>query len=370
MFNILVIEDEQHLRFTILQTLEFEGFGVLGAENGRLGIQLAQEHLPDLILCDILMPEVDGYGVLTEIRNDPRTAAIPFIFLTSKTTHQDLRKGMNSGADDYLTKPFEIPDLLSAIKTRLEKHQTLSEYTASQLENLRLHLSASLPHEFRTPLHGIMGEACLLRELSDDLVRDPAKILEIAQGIEQGVRRLERLVENSLLYSDLIMARYIPDKEEKYADKELIETKTVVTYLAKRKAEEAGRQMDLYLEAQEASLSIATLYFYKMIEEVLDNAFKFSAPGTPVRVVSRPEKNLLVISISDQGRGMSEEQRECIGAYMQFDRVKYEQQGIGLGLAIARLLAEIFGGQLDITSQQNQGTTVRITLERYRLEQK
>jgi signal transduction histidine kinase len=87
-------------------------------------------------------------------------------------------------------------------------------------------------------------------------------------------------------------------------------------------------------------------------------------------VVSRPEKNFLVISISDQGRGMSEEQLECIGAYMQFDRAKYEQQGMGLGLAIARLLAEIFGGQLDITSQQNQGTTVRITLERYRLEQK
>lgn len=364
MSNILVIEDEQHLRETIVQTLEFEGFKAFSAANGRFGVQLAQEHRPDLILCDILMPELDGYGVLAEIRSDPRTTMIPFIFLTSKATRQDLRQGMDRGADDYLTKPFEVEDLLSAIRARLDKHQTLSEYTTKQIEDLRLHLSSSLPHEFRTPLHEISGEAQLLKAFSADLAREPAKILEIGQILEQSVQRLERLVENYLLYADLTLTQYIPDKMGQYAEKELIESKTVVAYMAKRKAEEAARQNDLRLDIREAPLCISTQGFCKILDEVLDNAFKFSEPGAPVRVESKTEENHVIISVSDQGRGMSQEQLERIGAYMQFDRTMYEQQGMGLGLSIARLLTEFYGGKLNILSQKGQGTTVQIILER------
>ncbi|GAK58019.1 response regulator receiver sensor signal transduction histidine kinase [Candidatus Vecturithrix granuli] len=361
--NILVIEDEQHLRATIVQTLEFEGFKTFSAANGRLGVQLAQEHRPDLILCDILMPELDGYGVLAEIRNDPRTATIPFIFLTSKTTRQELRQGMNRGADDYLTKPFEVEDLLSAIRARLEKRQTLSEYTTKQIEDLRLHLSSSLPHEFRTPLHEISAEAQYLKAFSADLARKPEKIFEIGQVLEQGVHRLERLVENYLLYTDLTLTKYIPGRTERYAEKELIESKTVIAYMAKRRAEESARQKDLCLEVQEAPLCISTQGFCKILDEVLDNAFKFSESGAPVRVESRTEGNHVMISISDQGRGMSQEQLERIGAYIQFERVTYEQQGMGLGLCIARLLTELYGGKLNITSQQGQGTTVQLILD-------
>ena len=111
MKKILVIEDEAQSREMFLECLEAEGFDTLCAENGRVGVQRAQSHLPDLVICDIVMPEIDGYGVLTTLRQDPVTAMIPFIFLTAKATKTELRQGMDLGADDYLTKPSTVEEL-------------------------------------------------------------------------------------------------------------------------------------------------------------------------------------------------------------------------------------------------------------------
>jgi DNA-binding NarL/FixJ family response regulator len=123
MKKILVIEDESVLRMNLAKALRLEKFEPLTAANGRAGIELARRELPDLILCDILMPELDGWRVLEEIRADPATARIPFIFLTAKGDLPDLRAGMNLGADDYLIKPVHLDDLLTAIEARLERVQ-------------------------------------------------------------------------------------------------------------------------------------------------------------------------------------------------------------------------------------------------------
>jgi diguanylate cyclase (GGDEF)-like protein len=125
MKKILVIEDEELVRNNILEILDTVDFRVIGACNGGEGVQLAEDHLPDLILCDVMMPELDGYGVLAALRNNPVTATIPFIFLTAKGDKTDIRQGMNLGADDYLTKPFRRKELLGAIEARLIKHDTL-----------------------------------------------------------------------------------------------------------------------------------------------------------------------------------------------------------------------------------------------------
>lgn len=131
MKKILVIEDEVRTRRLFLQCLEAEGFSTIGAENGRVGIQQAQENLPDLVICDITMPEQDGYSVLTTLRQDPSTAGIPFIFLTARVFKADMRKGMDLGADDYLTKPCTVEELLGAITARLKKQAVLQQwYTA------------------------------------------------------------------------------------------------------------------------------------------------------------------------------------------------------------------------------------------------
>ncbi len=121
MIKILVIEDEVLLRANTVQILAFEDFHTIEAENGLLGVQLAQEQLPDLILCDVMMPELDGYGVLVALRQNPSTSAIPFIFTTAKASHADLRQGMELGANDFLSKPFSADELLAAISAQLKK---------------------------------------------------------------------------------------------------------------------------------------------------------------------------------------------------------------------------------------------------------
>ena len=115
MKKILVIEDEVPIRTFFLRGLKAKGFCPISAENGRVGVQRAKEQLPDLIICDIMMPELDGYGVLTILRQNPGTSTIPVIFVTAKTTEAERRYGMELGADDYLTKPYTAEDLLRAI---------------------------------------------------------------------------------------------------------------------------------------------------------------------------------------------------------------------------------------------------------------
>jgi DNA-binding response OmpR family regulator len=121
MKKILVIEDEQIIRENILKLLKAEGFHVTGAENGAQGLNAAVSNLPDVIICDVMMPELDGYGVLMALRSNPVTATVPFVFLTGKAERSEMRQGMELGADDYLTKPFTKAELVGAISSRLKK---------------------------------------------------------------------------------------------------------------------------------------------------------------------------------------------------------------------------------------------------------
>jgi DNA-binding NarL/FixJ family response regulator len=121
MKKILVIEDEPEMRRNLATILRLENFQPLTAENGRVGLESVRTNKPDLILCDVMMPELDGYGVIAALRADAETVSIPFIFLTAKGEKPDIRAGMNLGADDYLTKPVGKADLLAAIRSRLER---------------------------------------------------------------------------------------------------------------------------------------------------------------------------------------------------------------------------------------------------------
>jgi diguanylate cyclase (GGDEF)-like protein len=137
MIKILVIEDEELIRVSTMDLLAAEGFEVLVAENGRIGVQVAREQRPDLIICDVLMPELDGHGVIKTLRQDQETATIPFIFLTAMADKVDWRRGMELGADDYLTKPFTFDELLSAIDTRLKRQASIVSHFSAELEQAK-----------------------------------------------------------------------------------------------------------------------------------------------------------------------------------------------------------------------------------------
>ena len=146
MKTILLIEDDSVLRENTAELLELSNYKVLTASNGKIGVELAKMQMPDIIVCDIMMPVVDGYGALKMLSENKATSHIPFIFLSAKTEHQDVRKGMNLGADDYITKPFSEDDLISAIESRLAKTAILQELLALQ-EN---HVSIINENEIKT----------------------------------------------------------------------------------------------------------------------------------------------------------------------------------------------------------------------------
>jgi len=149
MKKILLIEDHPPMRENLVIMLEMEGFEVRCAEQGRRGLELARSVAPDLILCDVMMPELDGYGVLQALRADPATATIPFLFLTAKGEKLDQRTGMNLGADDYLVKPVAKEEVLAAIAARLQRQQHHEDRTLAQLSHLKFtpNFSSAVPLE-------------------------------------------------------------------------------------------------------------------------------------------------------------------------------------------------------------------------------
>ncbi len=136
MKKILLIEDDTALRNNTTELLEISGYEIVSAPNGRIGVEKARSYRPDIIICDIMMPEMDGYSVLKELSGDLQTKHIPFIFLSAKTERSEIRKGMDMGADDYLTKPFEEEELISAVESRLAKAQLLTEKAASGFRDM------------------------------------------------------------------------------------------------------------------------------------------------------------------------------------------------------------------------------------------
>ncbi len=136
MKKILLIEDNLDIRENTAEILELANYNVIIAENGKKGVELAKSNHPDLIICDIMMPELDGYGVLHVLSKNEKTASIPFIFLTAKTEKSDVRKGMNLGADDYLTKPFDDLELLDAVEIRLKKNELIRKNNTTTIDNI------------------------------------------------------------------------------------------------------------------------------------------------------------------------------------------------------------------------------------------
>ena len=136
MKTILLIEDNLDVRETTQEILELANYKVISAGDGKLGVELAKSRMPDLIVCDIMMPDLDGYGVLRILSRNPETSTIPFIFLTAKADKEDVRKGMNLGADDYVTKPFNEMDLIDAIETRLVKSESIKNSHGNNLNSL------------------------------------------------------------------------------------------------------------------------------------------------------------------------------------------------------------------------------------------
>jgi two-component system, sensor histidine kinase and response regulator len=359
MKKILVIDDEEWLREMVQMALREKGFDVVEAENGAAGIEVARRELPDLILCDVNMEKVNGYLTLSALRNEPTTAAIPFILMTGLADNAGMRQGMELGADDYLPKPFAIEALYAAVDARLKKAQAMRQEAEKKLADLRDSISMMLPHELRTPLNGIVAYGEILA--SDAAGLPPAEIAEMGRVIYDSGKRLERLVENFLIYAQIELLAADPQKVSALRQKITPSPRKLIEERARAQAQAAQRADDLILELADQPLPISEDYLAKVVEELVQNAFKFSEAGRRVHLSLSALPNGVALSVLDQGRGFSTEHITRVGAYMQFDRKMHEQQGLGLGLTIAKRLTELHGGTLTI--QSKRGSTTMVTVK-------
>ena len=362
--RILVIEDNDALRDELANVLEMNGFVVDQAANGRAALDRMKTQRPDLIICDLTMPELDGYSTLEAVRGDPTMETLPFLMLTGHEDREHLRHGMELGADDYVTKPFRLGELLRAVAAAFEKQARFERKAELGLDQLREHVALALPHELGTPLSAIMGYAEMLNDAGS--VASATDVAGLAQQIMGASRRLNRVSENALLYVQLELLGGGRGSVTGGREAVATEMSALVTAQARAKATFHGRDADLVVDVAEVVVAASGGYVAKIVDELVDNACKFSRPGSPIGVSVRREAGSGLLLVRDAGAGMSDEQIGAVGGFVQFERSVREQQGLGLGLSIATRIATriatVWGGSLSIVSALGTGTTVTVSL--------
>lgn len=368
MTTILFIEDEKMLRDEVAEWLMFEGYEVLTAADGVEGANLAMMHQPDLIICDIMMPNMDGYGVMLHVRANSLTQLTPFIFTTAKASHDDIRYGMTMGADDYITKPYFRDELLAAVSRQLEKkeaqHAARTEEVESwkiafehehQLRLLKAKMIAMFSQDFRTPLTTIMASISIVRDYADRL--DDAsrrKHLDRAEALTHELMQmlddlffLAQMDANTLnfklepVYVGHFIGQLVDELQAGYG-----ETHTLKYH---------NRFSDLIMTDPRLLRQITS--------NLISNAIKFSPPGSSVEITieNRGGRNY-ALSVQDKGIGIPpEDQQRLFSAFERGSNVK-DKPGAGLGLAIVQAAVDLLEGSVHLDSHPGIGTTMTVVL--------
>jgi signal transduction histidine kinase len=361
--TILVIcKDTPTIEF-IISTLKDKPYNVFYSINRYDAVQLAKNIYPDLILMDLDSHETSK-DPMRLFKVEPIISTTPFIFLASKKNDVDSFIGSDS-TDDYLLKPLKRELFLSKINTFFSNLSKLSRKFEERMEKLRGNITFALPHEFRTSLNGILGFSNMIiqnTESKNGLNKNQTDdIKDMAKSIMDSAKHLSRLAENFLLYSQIQTILESSEDLEKIRKFTINNPKEIISdIISSFEADYSPKKFIQYTE--NAHLPISFYYFYKIIYELLDNALKFSPNNEKVAITAVNLGNYYRIRITDKGRGLTKEQLDTIGAYRQFERDIYEQQGAGLGLIIAKQLTIIHKGKFDIESRVQEGTSILIGL--------
>jgi two-component system sensor histidine kinase/response regulator len=356
--KILVVEDSDDLRENIISLLEINDYDVIVAENGYDGLQLAIKEIPDLIISDRMMPIMEGTQMLQELRNNSITSNIPFIFLTAKSSKADIRDGMNYGADDYLPKPFEANDLLTAVKTRLTKKIKTDEILNKVYKNI----SQSIPHELRTPLVSIQGFTNIIIDEIETIDRDTIK--DMSMMIKNASIRLHRTIEKFILFTE---AELMLKDRKSYARISTGLTKidkTAIELFIDNKTKNSETKHAFELNVNECSVKIWDEHFKVVLNELIDNAVKFSFPDKQIEICSKENDDTYSLIIKNYGRGMTEEEINNASPFIQHNRSYYEQQGNGLGLAITQRIADFYNVKLEMHSVKDSYLEAVLTFKK------
>lgn len=359
-FKILVVEDEEPIRELLKMELETEGFIVDVAANGAEGLEKVKSFRPDLIVCDVMMPVMDGFTMQEKLSQDNNFKDIPLIFLTAKSDKKDIRFGKSIGAEDYITKPFEFEDLLVSINAKLKKYYERKQTLNARLDEIRKSILYALPHEFKNPLSTMNGFLSLL--LDKNYEKSEKEVEEFLTYVKQSSDRLYRLVMNFLKLAELEITESDENKVSELRSIRNINWQTEVETIIKDLSEKFNQKINYSFEGLSHPCPFDYNTLNTILTELISNAIKFSPPERiDINIFVRANPYFFELIVKDKGRGIPQEEIENIlEPFYQYNRKFYEQQGGGLGLTIVNKIVQIFNGKLEIESELEKGTTVKI----------
>ena len=339
MKTILIVEDDPEIRENLDQILYYEGFKVLKAKNGIEGYKIALESLPDLIISDIKMPEMDGIQLAQKLQDNERTFSIPFIFLTAKIEIENIREGMNIGADDYITKPFKINDILNSINARLKKLDLRQNF----ISDFSKFMTKKIPYEFRTPLVGILGMSDMIlfnyKDLSD------REIIEMIEDIRNSGKELHTKVEKFIKYAELFDDE-IYNKNNYLNNSRYQINSNKISRLLNYNAQKFNRSQDLIVNFESANVKILGKFYETAVIELLENSIKYSPKNKNINVNGIKSGNNYITQIVDEGIDFTNFEANKIGFITKYNINNNFSEGFGLGLFLIKNIIELFQGKL------------------------
>lgn len=346
---VLLIDDEPNLLLGLREVMKHAGFEVLTAWDGAEGIKLAREKKPDLIVCDVMMPPPDGMEVRTILARNPVTERIPFIFLTARTNQEDKLQGLRLGADDYITKPFDVDEMIARIRGILRRQDVGwmegARQVEASMEHLRREITRNFQNELRNPLAAVLG--CLQLVVDERFSDDLAERQWFIATALSSAQELRSLVEDVLLLNDLDHAAFCTVRQpiELGEDiRRLLENRSAFAQYP-----DLNSHVSITTSIPRQTLFAPREELYRAILHLVDNACKFSPLGGRVDFdLEVGEDGECTLTIADAGQGIPQELREEVfERYYQGDPNDARSYGgLGVGLTIARAVARALSGDV------------------------
>ncbi|WP_420628593.1 response regulator [Candidatus Leptofilum sp.] len=372
--TILIVEDDQSMLDGMNDLLEIADLGydidILQANDGRMALDVMANHEPDLIISDVMMPQMGGYEFLNHVRANPDWIQIPFIFVTAKGEEPDIRKGRLSDADLYITKPFVITELLSLIHAQLDNAYERKEARQRNIDSLKKNILQILNHEFRTPLTYVTAYYEMLADSLKEFT-DGRNYREYLRGIQAGCLRLTRLVDDFICVMELrsgeAQTRYLAEAKPLSNVADLLQE---VVAAFQDTSDEARFQIKSNIPDKLPLVWGVASSIKNILERLLSNATKFTDPNATdinqITVTVSAQDKSIQIEVVDQGMGFpAHMSSQIFEPFVQYNRGILEQQGAGTGLAIVQGLVQLHNGRIEAESQEGKGSKFKVILPVY-----
>ncbi|MDT3739160.1 MAG: response regulator [Candidatus Kapabacteria bacterium] len=357
MDHLLIIEDDPDVLENLKDILEYYGFYISTAIDGLEGYDKAVELMPDLIICDVNLPEIDGFELLDMLKRTPETYMIPFLFLTAYTDKSLLRKGMNLGADDYITKPYDNKDLLNAVKSKIEKYDDLRNGFARNLEYMKGRITNSIPNHFAAPIHSILGFATVLKNNYFDF--DDSDRISIIENIYESGDLMLKMLDNYGLYLKLSSKSY---NEFDFIEDDFPADK-IIKYAIEKEGSVYGITSKVRTTLEPALLKMGSGHIKKIVLEFISIATRFGIPEKEIYFHGKiNENNNYELSVSFFSKGFSDILIKSISDLESIGLKDIDSKYCSLSLSLIKLLVELHKGKMFIESIPYDKTTITVLI--------